>query len=86
VCTLFTHYALQLKAQSVSSQEIVLADGYISMLERYIPKFRAADTKCQKDMVEEAADRIKATWTEDTEFDRDTVISVCGFPATLCYS
>ena len=66
--------------QCVSSEEIVLADGYISMLERYIPKFRAANTSRRENIIEEAADQIKGTWTEDIEFDRDTIINVCELP------
>jgi len=56
-------------------------DECISMLERYIPKFRAADPNSWENIVEEAADHIKSTWTEDTEFDRGAIISVCEFSA-----
>jgi hypothetical protein len=56
------------------------------MLEKWAPKFRAANTNRRDAIVEEAADGIKRMWTEDTEFDRDRVISVCKLSAKLCYS
>ncbi|KAF8486612.1 hypothetical protein F5888DRAFT_1640084 [Russula emetica] len=58
------------------SQEIVLTDQHIRMLERCLPKFRGADPKSREKMVKEAADHIKSAWTGGTEFDRDTVISL----------
>lgn len=56
------------------------------MLEKCIPKFRAADTNHRENIIQQAADRIKGTWTEDIEFDEDTVLSVCELSANLDYS
>jgi hypothetical protein len=56
------------------------------MLDRQLPKFRAADTNCQEDMVEEAADNIGRLWTEEIEFDRDSVINVRELSAKLGHS
>jgi hypothetical protein len=61
----------------------VLTDKDMSMLEKCIPRFRAADPNRRENIVEKAADRIKSTWTVDIEFDRDTVISVCELSAKL---
>jgi hypothetical protein len=55
----------------------------MSMLEKCIPKFRAAPANRRENIVQQAADRIKDTWTEDMEFDRDTMISVCELSAQL---
>jgi len=40
-------------------------------------KFQAADTDCQEEIVEKAADQIKNAWREDLEFDRGKVTSIC---------
>ena len=53
----------------------------MSMLRRRIPKFRTANPTRREKMVRDAADHIKSTWTEDVEFDRDTVINVCKLSA-----
>jgi hypothetical protein len=53
------------------------------MLEKCIAKFRDATANRREKMVEEAADSIKGAWTEDMEFDRDTVIGVCELSAQL---
>lgn len=70
----------------MSSQEIVLTDQHINLLERYIPKFRAADTNFRERIVEEAADTIERAWREDVEFDRDVIINVCEFLITVKYA
>lgn len=49
----------------------------MSMLEKWVAKFRAADADRQEEIVEEAADQIKNAWREDLEFDREMVTSVC---------
>lgn len=49
----------------------------MSMLERWSPKFRAADADLREELIEEAADKIKNAWRENVEFDRGAVISVC---------
>jgi len=69
--------------QYFSRQDISLTDEHISMLEKCMPKFRAADTKLREKIVQQAADRIKRTWKEGMEFDRDTVLSVCKLSAQL---
>jgi hypothetical protein len=56
------------------------------MLERLMPKFRAADAKHREKFVEDAADHIENAWAEDVEFDRDTVICVRELSNKLCYS
>jgi hypothetical protein len=56
------------------------------MLEKCVPKFRAADTKRRDAIIKDAADHIEHIWTEETEFDRDRVISVCELSAKLGYS
>ena len=82
----FAHRVLQLKVQCISSQEIVLTDQHMSMLERLIPKFRNADTNSREKIIKSAADHIKGMWTEETRFDRDAVISVCDLSGELGYS
>lgn len=54
----------------------MLTDHHMSILEKWIPKFRAADTNGHEKLVKEAAECIKSTWTDNSEFDRDAVISV----------
>ena len=76
--TLFTSWALILKEKHISSREIVLIDKHISLLERWTPKFQAADPKKWDKIINEAADRIKSAWTDGPDFDRDVVIRVCG--------
>ena len=58
----------------------------MSILERYAPKFQAANGKHQEKMVRKVANKIERAWTEDVEFDRDTVISVSNLSAKLDYS
>jgi hypothetical protein len=58
----------------------------MSMLERLMAKFRAADTNGREELVTKAADSIERTWTEDTRFDRDAMISVCDLSAKLGHS
>ena len=70
----------------IFSQDIVLTDEHISMLERCASKFRAGNTNRREKIVEEAADTIKGMWKEDTEFDRDGIINVCGLSAKLSHS
>jgi len=57
-------------------QEIQFTDEHINMLESRLNTFRQGDPDCRDEEVEKAADDIERTWTEDVEFDRDTVISV----------
>ena len=54
----------------------MLADEDIKMLERWGVRFQAANTNHREKMIEEAADCIKRSWTEDVEFDRGKVIAV----------
>jgi hypothetical protein len=56
------------------------------MLERLMPKFRAADANLRVKMVQDTADNIRNAWAEDVEFDRDIVISVCQLSDKLDYS
>jgi hypothetical protein len=76
---------LPLKSRRDSSQEIALTDEHISILERRTAKFRGASPKDREKMVSAAADRIKETWREDVEFDRDAVISVCALSANWAF-
>jgi hypothetical protein len=70
----------------MSSQEIALTDRHIKILEKYIAKFRAADTNLREKLIEEATDSIERAWGEDVEFDRDVVINVCEFSVTVKYA
>jgi hypothetical protein len=82
----FTHRALQLKVQCISSQEIVLTDQHISILEGLIPVFRTANTNGHEKIIKSAANHIKGIWTEETGFNRDAVISICDLSGELGYS
>jgi hypothetical protein len=77
---------LQLKVQCISSQEIVLTDQHMSILEGLIPTFRTADMNGCEKIIKSAANHIKGIWTEETGFDRDAVISVCDLSGELGYS
>ena len=66
-----------MKEKRISSQEIVLTDEYMSMLERCTTKFKHTDTDRQEKIVKQAANNIKKTWQEDTEFNREATINVC---------
>ncbi len=55
------------------------------MLERWTPKFRAADLNHREKMVNKAADYIESTWMESIEFNRDVVTSVHDLSAKLGY-
>ena len=83
---LFTSRALILKAKHISSEEATLTDEHIKMLERWTPKFQAADPSKQEKIINEAADRIKSTWGEGTGFDIDLVARVRGLSVSLGYS
>jgi hypothetical protein len=65
-----------IKAQCVSRQEIELTDHQISILRKHVPKFRAADTNHQEEIIKEAAGKLKNAWREGVEFDSEVVISV----------
>ena len=58
----------------ISSEELVLTGFHMSMLERNAAKFQAADTSCWEQIIQDAANKIKDTWIEGVEFDRDAVI------------
>ena len=49
----------------------------MSMLEKQVAKFQAANADCQKEIVEKAVDQIKNAWREDLKFDREKITSVC---------
>ena len=53
-----------------------LTDEHMSMLERYSAKFIQANTVDREKIITKAADNIQRTWQEDTEFSRETAISV----------
>jgi len=48
----------------------------MSMLEKQVAKFQAANADCQEEIVEKAVDQIKNAWREDLEFDRGKVTSI----------
>jgi hypothetical protein len=77
----FTHLALQLKVQCLSSPEFVLTDGQLSIVEHLVPRFKAAPSSQRKQLIEKAADRIERRY--GTEFDRDMLTSVCSLSAKL---
>ena len=58
----------------------------MTMLEGLIPKFRAANPDARERMVKKAADCIKSTWTEEMEFNKDVMISICDLSTKLGYS
>ena len=64
----------------------MLTDGHVSMLERLMPKFRAANANLWVKMVQDTADNIGNAWAKDVEFDRDIVITVCQLSDKLRYS
>jgi hypothetical protein len=63
-----------------------LAEQHVSMLESRVTKFRAVGTIRREKIVEEAADHIERTWTEDIEFNRGTMINVRRLSAKLGHS
>ena len=82
---LFTSQALILKAKHISSEEAMLTDKHIKMLERWTPKFRAADSSKWEKIINKAADHIKSTWGEGTSFDIDLVARVHRLSVLLGY-
>jgi len=84
VCMLLLScWEIQLKTKCTSSQEIALTVKHLSMLRRWILKFRTADVNNQKKIIGKAVDHIKATWTGDVEFNHNTVMNVCELSANL---
>lgn len=77
---------LLLNPRCVSSEEIELTSEHISMLKKCIPKFREANPIHREEIVRDAADRIKETWSESIEFDEVAAICVCDPLAGLGYS
>jgi hypothetical protein len=69
--------------ECTSSEEVWLNDDHMKMLANCGTRFQAAGTKGREKIVQEAADTIEDTWTEDMEFDRDTAIGVCELSAQL---
>jgi hypothetical protein len=82
----FAHQSPQLKAEHVSSREVKLTDGHIVKLKSFIPKFKAAKPNQRKKVIEDAAETIRKTWMEDSEFDLEIVISVYDLSAELDHS
>ena len=68
------------------SSQFSLTDEHITALERLVPKFRAADTMKQDQMLEDATLSIKNKWPKDAEFDIDRVTSVCELSTKLVHS
>jgi hypothetical protein len=64
----------------------VLTAEHMSLLERHFPKFRSANLKQQQKIIEEAADHIEKTWTNDVAFDRDGMIGVRDLSVKLDHS
>ena len=60
----------------ISSKKLVLTGFHMSMLERNATKFQAAITSCWKHIIQDTANKIKDTWIEGVEFNRDAVIKV----------
>jgi len=54
--------------------------------ERYTPRLRTANTNDGEIIVSEAANDIERTWGKDTDFNRDTVLSVRDLSAKLGHS
>jgi len=75
-----------LKARRAFDRQIVLTDEHINVLEWKASKFLSSNTNKQEKIVEEAANTIKSIWTEDIEFDRDTVINICELSTKLGHS
>jgi hypothetical protein len=65
-----------IKTRYIPSEELMLTDYHMSMLEENIAKFRAADTNLREKIIQDTADGIKRTWTEGLQFDMDAVITV----------
>ena len=84
--TLFTHSMLQLKSQHLSRQILSLTDKQLRMMDMLSSKFQKARPARRDKIVEGIADNIKNTWTEDAEFDRDKMKSVCESSAKLGHS
>ena len=57
----------------IYSKELVLTGFHMSMLERNAAKFWAADTSWEQ-IIQDAVNKIKDTWIEGVEFDRDAMI------------
>ena len=72
---LLIHEELQLKEKCTHSKEIVLTGYHISILERQLPNFLAADTNQQEKIVQKVADKIKHMWT-GIDFPRGIFIKV----------
>ena len=75
-----------MKKKCVSRPKLVLTDGHISMLEKHSTKYVNANTDGREKVVRQAADAIKRSWREDTQFDRAVVTSVRDLSAKLGHS
>ena len=72
---LLIHGELQLKEKCAHSEEIVLTGNHISILERQLPNFLAADMNQQEKIVQEVANKIKHMWI-GVDFPRGVFIKV----------
>ena len=59
----------------------MLTDEHMSILEELVPKFQSAKSNMWNKIIAEAADSIRDHWTDDIQFNRDTVANVCGLSA-----
>ena len=75
-----------MKKKHVSRPKLVLTDGHISMLAKHSAKYVNANTNGREKVVRQAANAIKRSWQEDTQFDRAAVTSVCDLSAKLGHS
>lgn len=55
----------------------MLTDEQVSILQKRIAEFRAADSKTRSSIVKSSVDRIERTWGEAVDFDREEVLKVC---------
>ena len=79
--TSFTHQVLPLRVQYDSSEEIVLTDKHISVLNPWLAKFQAANPGNQVKIINDAASSIERNSAEGIQPDKDAMIDLCDLSA-----
>ncbi|KAH9012877.1 hypothetical protein EDB84DRAFT_1568967 [Lactarius hengduanensis] len=63
----------ELGRESGRKHDINLTDEQVTMLQKRVAEFRAADKAGRSNIIQDSADRIEGSWGQDTNFDREVV-------------
>ncbi|KAH9028956.1 hypothetical protein EDB85DRAFT_2147569 [Lactarius pseudohatsudake] len=73
----------ELGRESGRKHDINLTDEQVTMLQKRVAEFRAADKAGRSNIIQDSADRIEGSWGQDTNFDREVVETVPTSPQEI---